>query len=142
MQSSIFQISSTAKTQPANGHLSQLFFKKFGSVKPQLKFGSNYNELTDVGTTFLGKNWTDHSSPFIPEESFPCDPYAWTTGILPNGSQVTVQIDTGATKCIMSKGFYDAYPILHSLPKYKPYNATLEIGYGSHIPVNFIIPLN
>ena len=128
-------------TQPAVGHLSQLFFEKFDSVKPQLKFESDYNELTDVGTTYLGKNGTDHSSLFILEESFPCDPYAWTTGILPDGSQVTVQIDTGATKCIMSKGFYDAYPILHSLPKYKPYTTTLEIGDGSYVPVNFIIPL-
>ena len=117
------------------------FFKKFDSVKPQLKFEPNYNELTDVGTTYLGKNGTDNSSPFILEESFPCDPYAWTTGILPDGRQVAVQIDTGTTKCIMSKGFYDAYPILHSLPKYKPYMTTLEIGNSSHIPVNFIIPL-
>ena len=128
-------------TRPANEHLSQLFFKKFDSVKPQLKFEPDYNELTDVGTTYLDKNGTDHSSPFILEESFPCDPYAWTTGILPDFSQVTVQIDTGATKCIMSKGFYDAYPILHSLPKYKPYMTTLEIGDGSQVPVNFIIPL-
>ena len=97
--------------------------------------------MTDVGTTYLGKNGTDHSSLFILEESVPCDPYAWTTGILPDGSQVTFQIDTGATKCIMSKGFYDAYPILHSLPKYKPYTTTLEIGDGSYVPVNFIIPL-
>ena len=121
--------------------MSQLFFKRFDSVNPQLKFESDYNELTDVGTTYLGKNGTDHSSPFILGESFPCDPYAWTTGILPDGSQVTVQIDMGATKCNMSKGFYDAYPILHSLPKYKPYMTTLEIGDGSHVPVNFIIPL-
>ena len=125
----------------ADEHLSQLFFEKFDSVNPQLKFEPNFNELTDVGTTYLGKIGTDHFSPFILEESFPCDPYAWTTGTLPDDSRVTVQIDTGATKCIMSKGFYDAYPILHDLPKYKPYTTMMEIGNGSHVPVNFIIPL-
>ena len=80
-------------------------------------------------------------APFVLEESLPCDPYAWKTGTLLDGSRVSVQINTRATKCIMSKGFYDAYPILHGLPKYKPYTMTLEIGNGLHVPVNFIIPL-
>ena len=140
----IFNIPNLLNSQTLNQPMDtchNYFSKRFDSVKPWLKFESNYNELTDVGTTYIGKNGTDCSSSFILEESFPCDPYAWTTGILPDGSQVTVQIDTGATKCIMSKGFHDAYAILHSLPKYKPYTTTLEIGDSSYIPVNFIIPL-
>ena len=43
------------KTTQADEHLSQLFFEKFDSVNPQLKFEPNYNELTNVGTTYLGK---------------------------------------------------------------------------------------
>ena len=41
----------------------------------------------------------------------------------------------------MSKGFYDAHPILHNLPKYQPFTTSLEIGDGSHLAVAFIIPL-
>ena len=98
-------------------------------------------KLIDVGTTYLGKNGTDRMAPFVLETSFLCDPYAWTTGTLLDGSRVLVQIDTRVTKCIMSKGFYDAYLILHDPTKYKPYTMTLEIGNSSHVPMNFIIPL-
>ena len=46
-------------TRQSDQYLSQLFFEKFDSVKPQLKFEPDYNKLTDVGTTYLGKSVTD-----------------------------------------------------------------------------------
>ena len=73
--------------------------------------------MTDVGTTYLGHVGSHQSDAFKLEESFPCDQYAWTSGILQDGTVIRLQIDTGATKCIMSKGFYDVHPILHNIPK-------------------------
>ena len=100
-----------------------------------------YDETSDVGTTYLGNVFCQRNTDFILEESFSCDPLAWTNACLPDGTEVTLQIDTGVTKCIMSKGFYDAYPVLHDLPKYKSYTTALEVGDGRHIPVLFVIPL-
>ena len=55
--------------------------------------------------------------------------------------RVPIQIDTGATKCIMSEGFFNEHEILHDLPRYKVDTKNLEIGNGAYISIKFIIPL-
>ena len=49
--------------------------------------------------------------------------------------------DSGASKCYLSKKFYDANKSLHKLPKFVPSCAGIKIGNGSIIPTLFVISI-
>ena len=114
-----------------DSEVEQLFFDRFVAINPILKNEQTYDELRDVGTTYLGTAWFTHGSDFPIECSFKCDPCALMLGLLLDNMLVSIQIDTGATKCIMSEGFFKEHEILHDLPRYKVYTKNLEISNGA-----------
>ena len=124
-----------------DSEVEQMFFDRFDAVNPILKNEQTYDELRDMGTTYLGTTGFTRGSDFPIKCLFKCDPWAWTLGHLLDGTLVPVQIDTGATKCIMSKGFFNEHEILHDIPRYKAHTKNLEIGNGAYISIKFIIPL-
>ena len=109
-----------------DSEVEQMFFDRFDTVNPTLKNEETYDELRDVGTICLGTAGFTQGSDFPIECSFKCHPCAWTWGCLLDGTLVPVQIDTGATECIMSEGFFNEHEILHDLTRYKAHTKNLK----------------
>ena len=76
----------------------QMFFNRLDAVNHILKNEQTYDELRDMGTTYLVTIRFTQGSDFPIECSFKCDPCTWTWGHLLDGMLVPIQIDTGATK--------------------------------------------
>ena len=77
----------------------------------------------------------------VAECSFPIYSNSHTWGQLVGGSPIDMLIDSGASKCYMSKTFYDRNPSLHKLPKYKTNIQGLRVGSGELVPAHFLIPV-
>ena len=54
---------------------------------------------------------------------------------------VDTLIDTGASKCYMSRQFYLKHKCLHTLPKYKSKIVKLRVGNGEKVSAHFVIPI-
>ena len=67
-----------------------MFFDRFDDVNPILKNEQTYDELRDVGTTYLGTAGFMQGSEFPIECSFKCDPCVWTWGHLLDGTLVPI----------------------------------------------------
>ena len=74
-------------------------------------------------------------------QEFSFDPQAYAKGVLPNGKDFRILIDTGATSSYFSKDFYDNNPDLHTLPKYKLRGGCIYMGNSEWVPCLFVIPL-
>ena len=53
-----------------------------------------------------------------------------------------ILLDTGASKCQMSKSFYLRSKSLHALPKFASNTQIIHIGNGEHVGVPFVILVN
>ena len=57
------------------------------------------------------------------------------------GSSLDILLDTGASKCYISKTFFDMNESLHKLPRYKTNIQGLRVGSGELVPVYFLVPV-
>ena len=72
---------------PCDPSVSSVYFDKFDQIEPMLRIGSDYDETSDVGTTYLGNVFCQRNIDFSLEESFSCDPLAWTNAHLSYGTE-------------------------------------------------------
>ena len=106
-------------TAPGDNNIRQLYFEKFDKICPILVEPPHFDDVCDIGTTFLGCNSSQKSDLFQLEDVFPINSSAYVTGQLPDNQVVECLIDTGALCSIMTKAYYDACPSLAKLPKLK-----------------------
>ena len=62
-------------------------------------------------------------------------------GILLDGTECQLLLDTGASKSLMSKSFYMQCKSLHSLPKCTSKTQRIQVGNGQCVSLLFIIPV-
>ena len=117
------------------------FYTPYDGVICQLNAPNAYSDLTDVGTTYMGKHHYSHTSPFQKEVSLPIDHRCVTEGILPTGKKFKILFDTGATRSYLSYDYYKKNEYLHSLVKYEPRAPQVFVGSGDSIQALFVIPL-
>ena len=113
----------------------------FDSINAKITAASTYDETTDVSTTYIGPLRNDMKSTYQFELEYNFDAQLFTTGILPDGKEFRILIDTGATRSYLSKSFFDSNPYLHKFPQIKPRATRIYMGNGEWVPVLFIIPL-
>ena len=75
------------------------------------------------------------------EESFPLSEQGYTLGILLDGTECQMPLDTGASKSFMSKSYYIHCKLLHPLPKFASKTQRIQVGNGQFVGVLFLIPV-
>ena len=92
-------------------------------VKPSVITREQFDPNTCVTATYL---WSEHNKSAMKVSSnhfdmgiIPMNLYSELAGHLLDNTRVRVLIDSGATKSLLSKEFYDRNPILHGYPRYK-----------------------
>ena len=88
----------------------------FDSINAKVTTAAAYDEATDVSTTYIGPAQSDPQCAYQLELEFNFDAQSFTTGILPDGKELRILIDTGATWSYLSKSFFDSNPHLHKYP--------------------------
>ena len=117
------------------------YFMKHDDVVPLVRSTEFYNGKFDIGATYLGTANPSRGEKFLLEGIFTVGHNCYTRANLLNGQSVTTLFDTGATMTTMTKAFYDACPILHKAPKYKPHMNNCVIGDGKPLKFLFTIPV-
>ena len=79
---------------------------------------TRFDENSDLSTTYLGKADRSKNSKIKAEESFPISEQGYTIGILSDGAECQILLDTGASKSFISKSYYMHCKSLNSLPKF------------------------
>ena len=117
------------------------YFMNHDDVVPLVRNTEFYNGKFDIGATYLGTAHPSRGEKFLLEGIFSVGHNCYTRATLLNGQSVTTLFDTGATMTTMTKAFYDACPILHKAPKYKPHMNNCVIGNGKPLKFLFTIPV-
>ena len=102
---------------------------------------TGFNPSVDICATYL---WSDPGSTNLNSDtswfdkgSFSFSRYGATVGRLEDGSDIRVYtlLDTGATKQILHKRFYERTPFMHTYPKYKITPSSIKIADNNLINV-------
>ena len=75
------------------------------------------------------------------EEKFPISGQGYTSGKLIDKTECTILIDTGASKCYMSKSYYMICKSLHALANFSSTTQRIQVGNGQYITVLYLIPV-
>ena len=67
---------------------------------------NRFDKNSDISTTYLGRKGKENQHKLKVEESFPVSENGYTLGILLDGTECQLLLDTGASKSFMSKSFY------------------------------------
>ena len=54
---------------------------------------------------------------------------------------MNILMDTGASKCYMSRAYFERNKMLHGLPRLKSTIRCLRVGNGSEVNAHFVIPI-
>ena len=127
--------------QGENGTIKETFCDQFEDVIHHLHVIEKFIDSRDISTTYLGVEKLTLRDFHVAECSFPIYSNSHTWGQLVGGSPLDILLDSGASKCYMSKTFYDKNVSLHKLPKYKTNIQGLRVGSGELVPTHFLIPV-
>ena len=103
---------------------------------------TEYNPSVNICATYL---WSDKESPSVhtptswfPRGYFNMNRHGVTMGKLANGSQIKVYtlLDSGATKPMLNKRFYEQTPFLHSYPRYNIKPRSIKVVDNNYINVS------
>ena len=119
----------------------EVFHDKFEDVVHHLHFTEKFIDSRDISTTYLGVENLTLKDFHVAECTFPIYSNSHTWGQLVGGSPLDILLDTGASKCYMSKTFFDMNESLHKLPRYKTNIQGLRVGSGELVPAYFLVPV-
>ena len=54
---------------------------------------------------------------------------------------MSILLDTGASKCYMSRAYFERNKLLHNLPRLKSTIKSLRVGNGNEVSAHFVIPV-
>ena len=113
----------------------------FEDVSHTLHVNYSIEDNRDITTTYLGIDKMKLTDIFKPELRFPIFPNSHVFGEIVGASPVNILLDTGASRCYMSKAYYMRTPMLHSLPKFESHIKSLLVGSGQYVMALFVIPI-
>ena len=125
----------------ASGSIMEDFLDQYDEVCCALHIQKKFHDNRDISTTYLGVESMHPGDKFEPELSFPIYSNSRTWGQIAGGGMVDILLDTGASKCYMSKSFYQRNAQLHSIPKLSTYIKSLTVGNGQLVNTLFVIPI-
>ena len=79
------------------------YLDQYDSITTKLHRTKGFNDKRDVSTTYLGPEKITRQDKFSPEAKFPVSVTSHTWGQLIGGGMMNILMDTGASKCYMSK---------------------------------------
>ena len=127
------------------GHSSDLWDDRFEEVTCNLHYSQRFDDNNDVSTTYLGSYLPGKDGKikrtFEFDNHIPIDGRGVTSTYLTDETHMKLFFDSGASRSYLSRKFYDATPILHTLPKFMTTCTGIKIGNGSIVPTLFVIPL-
>ena len=118
-----------------------MFLDQFDTITTRLNTTGQFQDNRDVSTTYLGNEVITKKDHFLPEEHFPITSTSHTWGQLVGGSTMNILLDTGASKCYMSRAYFERNKILHGLPRLKSTIKSLRVGNGNEVNAHFVIPV-
>ena len=117
------------------------FLDQFDSISTKINNTGEFQDNRDVSTTYLGTDVISKKDHFTPEVKFPITSTSHTWGQLVGGSTMSILLDTGASKCYMSRAYFERNKILHNLPRLKSTIKSLRVGNGYEVSAHFVIPV-
>ena len=117
------------------------FLDQFDSISTKINNTGEFQDNWDVSTTYLGTDVISKKDHFTPEVKFPITSTSHTWGQLVGGSTMSILLDTGDSKCYMSKAYFKRNKILHNLPRLKSTIKSLRVGNGNEVSAHFVIPV-
>ena len=129
---------------PANTPHSDMldhFLDQFDSISTKINSTGEFQDNRDVSTTYLGTDVISKKDHFTPEVKFPITSTSHTWGQLVGGSTMSILLDTGASKCYMSRAYFERNKLLHNLPRLKSTIKSLRVGNGNEVSAHFVIPV-
>ena len=124
-----------------NSKLLDQFLDQFDSIKTKINNSGEFQDHRDVSTTYLGTDVIYKRDHFTPEVKFLITSTSQTWGQLVGGSTMSILLDTGASKCYMSRAYFERNKLLHNLPRLKSTIKSLRVGNGHEVSAHFIIPI-
>ena len=121
--------------------LMDMFLDQFDSITTKINTTGNFQDNRDVSTTYLGADLITKQDHFVPEVKFPITSTSHTWGQLVGGSTMNILLDTGASKCYMSRAYFERTKMLHGLPRLKSTIKCLRVGDGNEVNAHFVIPI-
>jgi hypothetical protein len=117
------------------------FTDVYEDISPIIHYTLNFDEGSDISTTYMGTPEVKRTDIFHTEGEFDINHHSRCMGKLLDGTPVRVLMDSGGSKCFMSEAFYKRSRYLHSLPKLKPASKSLTVGNGQPVPILFTTPV-
>ena len=117
------------------------FLDQFDSISTKINSTGEFQDNRDVSTTYLGTDVISKKDHFTPEVKFPITSTSHTWGQLVGGSTISILMDTGASKCYMSRAYFERNKLLHNLPRLKSTIKSLRVGNGNEVSAHFVIPV-
>ena len=102
---------------------------------------TRFDKNSDLSTTYLGKSDKTRNDKLKAEEPFPILEHGYMLGILLDGTECQLLLDTGASKSFMSKSFYMQCKSFHFLHKFVSNTQRIQVGNSQGVSVFFIIPV-
>ena len=118
-----------------------MFLDQFDTITTRLNTTGQFQDNRDVSTTYLGNEVITKKDHFLLEEHFPITSTSHTWGQLVGGGTMNILLDTGASKCYMSRAYFERNKILHGLPRLKSTIKSLRVGNGNEVNAHFVIPV-
>ena len=117
------------------------FLDQFDNISTKINNTGEFQDNRDVSTTYLGTDVISKMDHFTPEVKFPITSTSHTWGQLVGGSTMSILLDTGASKCYMSRAYFERNKLLHNLPRLKSTIKSLRVGNGNEVSAYFVIPV-
>ena len=130
----------TSENIPHSSLLDQ-FLDQFDSIMTKINTTGEFQDNRDVSTTYLGTDVISKRDHFTPEVKFPITSTSHTWGQLVGGSTMSVLLDTGTSKCYMSRAYFERNKLLHNLPRLKSTIKSLRVGNGHEVSAHFVISI-
>ena len=92
---------------------------QFDTITTRLNTTGHFQDTRDVSTTYLRNEVITKKDHFLPEVHFPITSTSHTWRQLVGGSTMNILLDTGVSKCYMSRAYFERNKILHGLPRLK-----------------------
>ena len=121
--------------------LKEEYLGVYEGIQSEILSTTQFDENSDLSTTYLGKVDESKNDKIKAEESFPILEQECTVGELLDGTECQILLDMGAKKSFMSKSHYLHCKSLHSLPKFASKMQRIQGGNGQFVSVLFIVPI-
>ena len=113
----------------------------YEGIQSEIVNTTQFDENSDLHTTYLGRSDKARNVKLKAEESFPISEHGYTSGKLLDRTECQLLLDMGTSKLFMFISFYMTCKSLHSLPKFASKMQRIQVGNGQCVSVLFIIPL-